>query len=43
MSEILDKVNLPEDVKELIEFIKDAVKERYGVELKVEQEFVNWE
>ena len=27
----------------LIEFIKDAVKERYGVELKVEQEFVNWE
>ena len=33
----------PEDVKELIEFIKDAVKERYGVELKVEQEFVNWE
>jgi len=32
-----------EDVKTLIEFIKEEVKEKYGVELKVEQEFVNWE
>ena len=32
-----------EDVKELIEFIQDAVEDKYGVKLKVEQEFVNWE
>ena len=31
------------DIKELIEFIKKEVKEKYNVELKVEQEFVNWE
>lgn len=29
-----------EDVKELINDIKDKVKEKYGIELKVEQEFV---
>ena len=33
----------PEDIKELIEFTKSTVEERYGVKLKVEQEFVNWE
>ena len=32
-----------EDVKELIDFISDAVEDKYGVKLKVEQEFVNWE
>lgn len=32
-----------EDVKELIEFIKQAVKEKYNVDLVVEQEFINWE
>ena len=32
-----------EDVKTLIDFIKEEVKEKYDVELKVEQEFVNWE
>jgi UDP-N-acetylmuramate dehydrogenase len=31
------------DIKELIEFVKEEVLEKYGVELKVEQEFVNWE
>ena len=31
------------DIKELIEFTKMAVKDRYDVDLKVEQEFVNWE
>lgn len=31
------------DVKELIDFIKDAVKEKYDVELLCEQEFINWE
>ena len=31
------------DIKELIEFIKEEVLDKYGVELKVEQEFVNWE
>ncbi len=31
------------DVKELIEFIQKSVKEHYDIELKVEQEFVNWE
>lgn len=33
----------PEDIKDLIDFVKDAVKEKYNVDLKVEQEFVNWE
>jgi len=31
------------DIKELIEFTKDAVEDKYKVEMKVEQEFVNWE
>lgn len=31
------------DIKELIEFIQEEVKEKYDVELKVEQEFKNWE
>jgi len=31
------------DIKELIEFTKDAVEDKYKVKLKVEQEFVNWE
>lgn len=32
-----------EDVKELIDFIKQAVKEKYNVDLICEQEFINWE
>ena len=32
-----------EDIKELIEFIEDAVKEKYNIDLHVEQEFINWE
>lgn len=31
------------DIKELIEFVKNTVKEQYHIELKVEQELVNWE
>ena len=31
------------DIHDLILFVKDAVKEHYGIDLKVEQEFVNWE
>lgn len=31
------------DIKELIEFTKDAVEDKYKIEMKVEQEFVNWE
>lgn len=31
------------DIKDLIDFIKEEVKEKYNVDLKVEQEFVNWE
>ena len=31
------------DIKELIEFIKSEVKEKYDIDLKVEQEFINWE
>lgn len=31
------------DIRDLILFIKDQVKEKYNVELKIEQEFVNWE
>ena len=31
------------DIKELIDFLKDEVKEKYGVDLVVEQEFINWE
>lgn len=32
-----------EDIKNLIELLKKEVKEKYNVELKCEQEFVNWE
>lgn len=32
-----------EDIKELIEFVKNTVKEQYQIDLKIEQEFVNWE
>ena len=32
-----------EDIKNLIEYVKDKVRDKYQVELKVEQEFVNWE
>ena len=31
------------DIHDLILFVKDAVKEKYNIDLKVEQEFVNWE
>ena len=32
-----------QDIKELIEFTKEAVLDKYNINLKVEQEFVNWE
>ena len=32
-----------EDIKKLIELLKKEVKEKYDVDLKCEQEFVNWE
>lgn len=32
-----------EDIKELIEFVQSMVKEKYNIDLKIEQEFVNWE
>lgn len=31
------------DIKDLIDYVHDKVKEKYNVDLKVEQEFVNWE
>lgn len=31
------------DVKDLIDFVKQVVKEKYNVDLVVEQEFINWE
>lgn len=31
------------DIKELIDFIKEEVKDKYNVDLHVEQEFINWE
>ena len=31
------------DIKELIEFIQEEVKEKYNIDLHVEQEFINWE
>ena len=41
---IINKRNAKaEDIKELIDFVKETVEERYGVKLKVEQEFINWE
>lgn len=32
-----------QDIKDLIEFTKETVEERYNINLKIEQEFVNWE
>lgn len=41
---IINKNNAKaKDIKELIEFTKEAVEDKYKVKLKVEQEFVNWE
>lgn len=41
---IINKSNAKaKDIKELIEFIKYSVYDKYKIELKVEQEFVNWE
>lgn len=31
-----------EDIKYLIDYVKDKVKEKYNIEMMVEQEFVNW-
>lgn len=31
------------DIKELIEFVRESVLEKYHIHLKVEQEFINWE
>ena len=31
------------DIKELIDFVHDEVKKKYNIDLKVEQEFINWE
>lgn len=31
------------DIKELIEFVQQSVKEHRNIDLKIEQEFVNWE
>jgi len=31
------------DIKDLIEFLREEVKDKYDVSLKIEQEFVNWE
>jgi UDP-N-acetylmuramate dehydrogenase len=31
------------DVHDLIIFVRDEVKKKFGIELKIEQEFVNWE
>jgi len=32
-----------QDIKDLIDFLKEEVKDKCSIELKVEQEFVNWE
>ena len=41
---IINKNNASaKDIHDLILFVKDAVKEHYDIDLKVEQEFVNWE
>ncbi len=32
-----------QDIKDLIEYVQNKVKEKYDIELKIEQEFVNWE
>ena len=31
------------DIHDLMLFVKEAVKEHYGIDLKIEQEFINWE
>ncbi len=31
------------DIKDLIEYVQKRVKDKYNIELKIEQEFVNWE
>ena len=41
---IINKNNASaKDIYDLINFVKEAVKEHYGIDLRVEQEFVNWE
>ncbi len=41
---IINKGNASaKDIHDLILFVKDAVREHYGIDLRVEQEFVNWE
>ncbi len=41
---VINKANASaKDIHDLILFVHDAVKEHYGIDLKVEQEFVNWE
>ena len=41
---IINKNNASaKDIHDLILFVKDAVKDHYGIDLKIEQEFVNWE
>lgn len=32
-----------QDISDLIKYVKEKVKEKYNINLKVEQEFVNWE
>lgn len=32
-----------EDIKKLIDFVRSKVKEKYNIELKSEQELINWE
>lgn len=41
---IINKKNAKaQDIKDLIDFLQEEVKKNYGIELKVEQEFKNWE
>lgn len=41
---IINKSNAKaKDIKELMDFTKNLVKEKYDIDLKIEQEFVNWE
>lgn len=41
---IINKDNASsQDIHDLILFVKNAVKDEYNIDLKVEQEFVNWE
>lgn len=40
---IINKENATaQDIRDLIEYVQEKVKEEYKIELKVEQEFVNW-